>query len=98
MNQSMGSQPAYHNIVSAAAASAAGAGTPERGQIHWIPSGLPRNGDEYVDVTCHGLVRITPQTPTLKWHDDNFFFCSTCCLQRFAQAPDESLTARFAAN
>lgn len=98
MSQSKGSQPAYQNIISAAAAAAVGAGTPERGQTHWIPSGIPRNGDEYIDVACYGLVRIAPQTLTLKWQDDDFYFCSAFCRQRFAQAPCESLIARFATN
>ncbi len=94
MCQSRGSQPNYQNINIAASASAADTGTPNRGQTHWVPSGMPRCGDEYVDFSCHALVQITPPTPTSKWRNDTFFFCSTFCRQRFAQAPDEFLTVR----
>ncbi|NIO42884.1 MAG: hypothetical protein GTO41_23655 [Burkholderiales bacterium] len=60
-------------------------------QTHWIPSGAARCGDEFVDFSCHEVVRITPQTPTSTWRDDTFFFCSSFCRQRFVRAPDEFL-------
>lgn len=63
-------------------------------QLHWIPSGMPRRGDEYVDVSCQAPIRITPQTPRATWRNDTYFFCSDACRRRFAQAPDALLTAR----
>ncbi len=94
MSRSKGSQAVYQNTKTAASASAAGAAMSDCVQSHWTPAGMPRCGDQFVDVSCHGVVRITPQTPRLKWRNDTFFFCSTFCRQRFAQTPDEILTAR----
>jgi len=93
MSQSKGSQAVYQNTKTAASASAAHAAMSDCAQLHWIPAGMPRCGDQLVDVSCHGIVRITLQTPRLKWRDDTFFFCSTLCRERFARAPDEFLTA-----
>ncbi len=98
MYQLKGSQPSHQNTLPAVVVSAAAAGAHDCGQAHWIPSGVPRTGDEYLDFSCHEIVRITPHTPSLIWRDDTFFFCSSFCQQRFAQAPDEFLMARFVVN
>lgn len=67
---------------------------PSKDLLHWIPSGIPRRGDEYVDVSCRAVVRITPQTLRATWRNDTYFFCSATCLRRFLQAPDALLTVR----
>jgi hypothetical protein len=86
MNQSTGSQFTHQYISSAASVSA--------GRTHWSPSGVPRYGDEFLDFSCHELVRLTPQTPMLEWCDDKLFFCSTSCRQRFVHSPEKFLAMR----
>lgn len=98
MSQSKDSQAVYQNTKTAASASAVDAAMSDCAQLHWVPAGMLRRGDQFVDVSCHGIVRITLQTPRLKWRNDTFFFCSTFCRERFARAPDEILTAHDVCN
>lgn len=46
-------------------------------QLPWMLVGFPSLGDEYANSACHGLVRLTCQTPRFRWYGDTFFFCST---------------------
>lgn len=52
-----------------------------------LPPGRPHPGEECIDLVCHDVVRLSPETPRIRWGDDTFFFCSTFCRRRFAVSP-----------
>lgn len=46
-------------------------------------------GDTFIDLVCHDVVALHPDTPRFHLADETFFFCSPFCCRRFAIEPNE---------